>query len=87
MNKLPWEEEIKWTEKPGTGHGKGITATIDFNKGKWYGKIRIGSRDMNHHESIFLLLEGYTMSIASHQLVCSTHNSAGVKFTTKIALR
>ena len=87
MKKLPWEQDIKWSDRPGTAAGRGITANVEFNKGKWYGKIRVGSRDMSHHEAIFLLLEGYTMSIASHQLVCSTSNSAGVKFTTKIALR
>ena len=87
MKKLPWEQDVKWTDKPGSAAGKGIMANVEFNKGKWYGKIRVGSRDMSHHETIFLQLEGYAMSIASHQLVCSTYNSAGVKFTTKIALR
>ena len=67
--------------------GNSISATVEFNRGKWYGRIKMGSCDMGHHETIFLMLEGYTMSIASHQLVCSTSNSAGVKFATKIALR
>ena len=85
--RLPWEADIKWDNKSSSMMGKSISAWVDVDKNKWSGRILIKSRDMSHHETVFLQLEGYTMSIGGVQLTCNTSNSAGVQFTTRIALR
>ena len=84
---LPWENEIAWKESSSGNSFQGIEARTMMEKGKWRGRISISSRDMAHHEDIFHRLEGLTIMLAHNQLVCSTSNTAGIKFVTKVALQ